>query len=798
MQFVFPSLAWGFLLVLVPVLIHLINMLRHRRQRWAAMDFLLESYRKHRKWILLKQWILLATRMLIMALLVAMLAHWVSGARLLQMLGQRVTHHYILLDDSLSMADEVSGVSAYQQGLEAIAGLLRSVAEDRGVHLVTVLRWSRATIGNSQSSVSPNSSERSPNGAQAWTADSVADILARTVPAEPTGLLERLMATRPLALELSPADAINSIRPLIQTSANENAIVYVFSDFRTKDWTKPENIKTALRQLASQTAEIHLVDCVTSHHQNLAIVDIQPDQEILAAGVPTFVKVSIQNFGTAPARNVQLRLNTVEYGGTTSMDRDPSLAHSGTVNELPNVLIDQIMPNEVVTRQTQVVFSRPGNQIVQAELPPDCLAGDNRAATVLHISEGQSVLLIDGSDDKRGSYFLESVLNPGASAKTGFLVNRQEVSFLRDCSPGELSKYAVVVLVHVGRIDPRAIEHLQGFVRQGGGLAFLPGASMNAADYRAWTEEWYQEGRGLLPVRLQEPATLVRSEQDGAVDLIAESHPIVQPLLGLGRSPFQLVRISKYFPVDQDLGRQRSTGRSAARTIVRLRNNEPLMMEAPYGDGRVVVLLTGLDAASTNWPQDPTFVVVTLKMVGFLGSFRREETNQRVGTPILTKMPAREFAPDYSVLLPKSLGTPRTQIDGVAADDGEGNWVVRFQPQDHVQNEDLFRAVTQPGIVEVWGMKLQGDPVAFNVAQNVSPAEGNLAKVESTELISFLRPVEVRYRSAVALQSLGLSDSLTNRSFALLVILFLLLLFEQMMAWSASYHLPQIAKRGGG
>jgi len=59
MQFVFQPLVFGFLLVLVPLLVHLINLIRHRKQPWAAMDFLLESYKKHRRWVLLKQWLLL-------------------------------------------------------------------------------------------------------------------------------------------------------------------------------------------------------------------------------------------------------------------------------------------------------------------------------------------------------------------------------------------------------------------------------------------------------------------------------------------------------------------------------------------------------------------------------------------------------------------------------------------------------------------------------------------------------------------------------------------------------------------
>ena len=51
-MFLYPALTAGFLFVAVPLLVHLINMLRHRRQRWAAMDFLMAAYRKQRNWIL--------------------------------------------------------------------------------------------------------------------------------------------------------------------------------------------------------------------------------------------------------------------------------------------------------------------------------------------------------------------------------------------------------------------------------------------------------------------------------------------------------------------------------------------------------------------------------------------------------------------------------------------------------------------------------------------------------------------------------------------------------------------------
>ena len=61
--FDFQSLLWwGLPLVSAPILIHLINLLRHRRVDWAAMDFLLASQKKFKTRVLLKQLLLLLLR----------------------------------------------------------------------------------------------------------------------------------------------------------------------------------------------------------------------------------------------------------------------------------------------------------------------------------------------------------------------------------------------------------------------------------------------------------------------------------------------------------------------------------------------------------------------------------------------------------------------------------------------------------------------------------------------------------------------------------------------------------------
>ena len=52
------SMLAGALLVAVPVLIHLINRVRYKRVRWAAMEFLLKAQKRVRRKLIVQQLLL--------------------------------------------------------------------------------------------------------------------------------------------------------------------------------------------------------------------------------------------------------------------------------------------------------------------------------------------------------------------------------------------------------------------------------------------------------------------------------------------------------------------------------------------------------------------------------------------------------------------------------------------------------------------------------------------------------------------------------------------------------------------
>lgn len=810
MQFLFQPLTWGFLLAIVPLLIHLINLVRQRRTEWAAMDFLLESYRKHRKWVWLKQALLIASRMLIVALAVAMLAQWVSGSRWLSLLSQSTTHHYFIVDDSVSMGDTSSNGSAYQAAIGAIQSIARSAANGDGTHLVSVLRTSRATAAPSADASQDKNAADEKSTEVSISADSIADLFARSIPTDPSALLSKLMSSQPSSLDCTPADAVSLLRPVIQANPSEKAIVYLLSDFRQKDWSNAVELQQQFLAMPSDDLELQLIDCVPERHENLTLVSIQPQQEVLVAGVPALINIAVRNNGVSPVRNVTVRVTAVDYSDTTNTPKTTA-AYSGLVSELPPLLIDRIDSGETVTRQVQILFPQSGSHVIEAQLPPDPLMADNKSQCVLDLEEGLRVLLVDGDPTGKHSFFVESALDPGGNVKTGLLMTRQPPEFLRDADPETLDRYACIIIQAVPRFDARAVENLYQFVSKGGGLAFFFGELMSEQDYQHYNDILRRPPQSsgnapLLPFALKGVAELARNPEETTPDFVADSHPVFNWSQMLSNSPFLYVRIQRYVDIDQSLfadsgntlgGDTTQTPNGSNSTqiwqqVLTLRNKKPLMSDHAVGNGRVMYCMTVLDRQWTNWPQDPTFAITAQKLVGYLSSFRGRELSQVAGSPMQWTYSSEELLPEVQVLCPAPAGSNiRPTISINARQVGDTTYIATADRGSDKQSEiDRDLTLQSAGVFEWWGMTIQGIAKVRNIARNVSPVEGDLEKAAASDLNKAMSGVSFTFKPVTAIGSSTALAGFANRNMLLLGLLLLLLLVEQWLAWSASYHLP--------
>lgn len=752
---------------MVPLLIHLINMMRHRRVKWAAMEFLLQAYKKHRKWIWLKQLILLLMRMAAFALIVAMLAQWVTRGQWLDIFGGKPTHHYVVLDDSYSMSDRLGGTSAYEAGLAAIQRIGAQAASQDTAQKFTLIRFSRAA-------------RASANGGEEADFNQIADFNAEIVaPDFDLTLEEKRNTFHVTELSVGPEAALAALSQLVKQSGEENRLVYMVSDFRTGQWENPAEIRETLRQIERSPAEIQLVGCVKSTQQNLGIIDIRPANETQAAGVPLFVDVSVKNFSRELARNVQLKVRTKFF--------DPEMQQTDTPEnlavtpvELPTILIEEIEAGQTVTRRSEAYFPKPGRHVIETTLEDDPVGADNSRWCVVDFPEDEPVLVVDGSTEQHHAYFLESVFMPGGRANTGIRPEINTAAFLRDTTPEVLAGYRVIYLLDVPRLDDRAIQNLEAYVEAGGGLCFFVGPNVNLSFY---TNRLHRGGEGLFPLPLARDDFLPPETMENTPDIEVTDHPVFSDFLRERNSYIRLVTVDQYLRAEQGW---RPNPDSTVQVAAFLRNRMPLAVDRKFGEGRVMAMLTTLAPDWNNWGHDPTFVVVALKLQSYLASAQRTVESHPVGAPIAVQLEADKYRQDMQFIIPGQTPEARLVIDRVAAKSPTNSLVMDAA----IGRSSLAEVgeTDRSGIYEAWPVTTAGEADVRRYALNVEPNEGDLATIDSKSLIENLDPIKVEFRYAtdVSYDLAGLAGN--NRSLLLMCLLVLLLLGEQIMGYSASYH----------
>ncbi|QDU28077.1 hypothetical protein ETAA8_31700 [Anatilimnocola aggregata] len=769
MQFVHTALIGGFLLAILPLLIHLINMMRHKRVQWAAMEFLLQSYKKHRTWVWLKQLLLLLSRMTIIALIVAMLAQLKTQDQWLAIFGGKVTHHYIVVDDSYSMSDRVAGASALDLARQVTRSIVTRAGQQDGQQKLTLIRFSQVKSAN----------EADAEAETKTSATSQADLNAEVLNAAFDETLEQKQRLfEPTALSLSPLESLQAIKQLMGQGRDETSIVYLLSDFREKDWESPKDLRQAFLDIQQLGGEIHLVDCARSSTANLGIVDISPADETRAAGVPLFVFISVRNHGTKPASKVQVKVRSTTYEEASASGPSPEQLGS-TTEEIATLLIDDIGPGETITRRVQVFYEKPGKHVVEAILPEDPIEADNRCWCVVNFPDGEKTLIVDGTTEQLNAYYLEVGFRPLQKSNTGIRPDIQPVSFLRDATPQTLNAYSTIYLLDVPRLDGRAVESLEAYVRGGGGVAIFAGPDVLTDFYN---RSLYRDGQGMLPAPLGDEAVLGEDIDGQTPDLDLEKHPIFNFFLDEANPLIRGVTVYRFRRL---LASWKPSPQSGTEVIARLRDRSPLFVEKQFGEGKVVLALTTAAPKWNDWAKNPSFVVLALKLQSHLANPRRLDDPRLVGTPLDLQLPASQYRTDLSFVLPGKKEDTRFKVaqiaqkDGDQLDSGIGGGVL-----DGRRNTQTDLA----GVYEAWPISLKGDVDLRRWALNVEPEEGNLARLSGDALLKTIEPVRASHHIAEQYQQGEAVASGYNLSLFVMGLLVSLLIGEQALAYSTSFH----------
>ena len=223
MTFLQPFVLWGLPLILLPVIIHLINRMRHKPQPWAAMRFLISATRASTSHAKLRQFLILLFRVLAVTMLILFLARPLAGGWMGWMLSPAPDVVLVLLDRSSSMETKISGNTTKRE--QALKLISRAAKQFEGAsHIVLV-----------------DSALRSPQ--EVVNASSLADL--------------SLTAATDTAADI-PAMLQAAFNYLVENRAG-SAEVWIASDLQRSNWQPVDGrFKNAIAQLASLPQKVRV------------------------------------------------------------------------------------------------------------------------------------------------------------------------------------------------------------------------------------------------------------------------------------------------------------------------------------------------------------------------------------------------------------------------------------------------------------------------------------------------------------------------------------------------------------
>jgi Aerotolerance regulator N-terminal len=475
-------MAAGGALVSSPILIHLINRMRFKRVRWAAMEFLLKSQKRNRRKLIIEQMILLLLRILLVLLAAFLVARFVYGAG-----ASRGATHVVIVDDTLSMFDrDFDGPKesiAYETAIEQVKEVAKHAAEASSTQFFKVYLLSEM--------------DGSPFYDARLSDQSVQELDAKfaTKFRKPS-----LMHVRPLA-------ALQKGRQMLgDAKANEGQkILHFVSDFRDRDWStgaEADNMLVEMQTIVEAGVNLNLIDVAApirnikvkavNHHNNVALVDLKADTRVAIEDADVEFTASIMNFGQAKeSRFVEVFIN-----GEKDLTRD--------------MMLEDLEPGKMKEHKFSLRFqrrARAGMEITEKDTleererkrrlereqfnvrvtvtkkgkDDDSIIADNIRDTVIELRRRIPILVVDGNKPEYrgngGDMF--HMLSFHEASK----IYEAEERRLADLEKADLDLYPGIILLNVGEIPEAVVKKLRTYVDNGGSLTYFMGDEVKSDHY---------------------------------------------------------------------------------------------------------------------------------------------------------------------------------------------------------------------------------------------------------------------------------------------------------------------------
>ncbi|HYR57203.1 MAG TPA: BatA domain-containing protein, partial [Chthoniobacteraceae bacterium] len=593
MTFLNLALLGGVLALAIPIIIHLFHKSRFQVVAWGAMHLLEAVLRTNQRRIRIEQWILLAIRCAIPAILALCMARpvWRGFQKLL---GDAKTSTVILLDNSYSMAAGRAGTSNF------------AIARDEAARLLNELK-----LGSDAQII--------------LMGEGGAPLLD-----EPTYDLARL--TQALA-KVEPGYGAATVPSALDYAANvlgrmheSRRQVVVMTDFQRVSFEATED--ALVGQMIDRLKKLPLAPELTFWNvgsevrDNVAVESLDFSRLMIGVGQKIQVRANVRNFGDVnyPDLRVYFRIDGKEK----------------SVSQL------KLGPHEKGQVLFTHAFDTAGSHVVEVVADADTLKADNNFLASIPVRDKVPLLLVNGDPSneplKGETAFAEIALQPYSAARVE-LADLIKTAVIRadELNTKSLTGQAVVILANVRRLKDDQLRAIEDFVAHGGGLLIFPGDRVDANWYNS---AMLKDGKGLLPLAF---GAVAGDLKEGAPAIGIVSQRYDNPALELFNDPrngsLSDAQIRMWFRMQE---RTRAAGAPTVTTLAKLDSGDIFLAEKPFGEGRVIACAVPCDADWSNLPMRPFYLPFVQRLSVYLASTIFPPRNLDVGKPIVAFLAASD------------------------------------------------------------------------------------------------------------------------------------------------------------
>jgi len=421
MTFLNPAVLFGLIAASIPIIIHLLNLRKLKKIDFSTLQFLKELQKNKIRKIKIKQWLLLALRVLIILCIVTAFARpTLVGVSIGGTTSAAKTTAIFILDDTFSMSVVDPNGSYFNQAKEAIKNILTQFEEGDEFVLVLV-------------SHQPDEIEMTSNLNK---------------------FKQEIESTNISFASGKINNAIIKAAQLIGEAQNFNKEIYLLTDFQKGRLTDENEIADLKEQLGEQV-RLYAFNYSGKEVFNFGIDELKINTQIFEKDKPVKFEAVVKNYSERVKENLVVSF---------FVDGERSAQQSLNLN-----------PGESKKANLEATAKNFGYNDAFAEIEDDDILQDNKRFSSFFIPEKIPVLIL--YDNIQDTKLVEAALN-SVSEKDYFEL---AVKNVEQISGTQLNNYQVIILIS-SDFGNTSVK-LKQFISSGKGVVIFPSADLNSPNF---------------------------------------------------------------------------------------------------------------------------------------------------------------------------------------------------------------------------------------------------------------------------------------------------------------------------